>query len=118
MKRNRTIEKLTIIAVTTCLTGSPLLAQVSDARLKELMEAAQARQAQGPFTFSAQVPTGSGPVVPLTIEEAIRFALERNLDIAVQRMNPEIRDIAVARAGGYHPTLSQSTVPRPQPTSS
>src|SRR5262245_6653931 len=107
MKRNRTIEMLTAVALLAGLAGAPVFAQVSDARLKELMEAAQAQQAQGPFTFSATVPTGAGPVVPLTIEDAVRFALDRNLDIAVQRMNPEIRDIAVASAQAvYHPTLT------------
>ncbi len=109
MPRNRSIHILTATAVTAWLTAPPVLAQVSEARLKELVQAAAAQQAQGPFTFSAQVPTGAGPTVPITIEEAVRFALERNLDIAVQRMNPEIRDIAVANALAiYHPTLTSS----------
>jgi outer membrane protein TolC len=108
---------LTATAVTACLAATPVLAQVSEARLKELVQAAAAQQAQGPFTFSAQVPTGAGPTIPITIEEAVKFALERNLDIAVQRMNPEIRDIAVASAEAiYHPTLA-STISRASTTS-
>ena len=39
-------------------------------------------------------PGQTRPVVRLTLEEAVKFALERNLDIAVQRLNPEINDIA------------------------
>ena len=30
----------------------------------------------------------------LTLDDAVKFALDRNLDIAVQRLNPEINDIA------------------------
>src|SRR6185503_5985288 len=121
MKRNRSLHHvLTAIVMTSLLavgSVSPVFAQISEARLKELVEAATVKQAQGPFTFSAQAPTGAGPVVPLTVEDAVRFALEHNLDIAVQRMNPEIRDIAVATAHAfYHPTLS-STISRSSTTS-
>ena len=121
MKRHRSLHHVfTAIVMTSCLAGSPtstVLVQVSEARLKELVEAATAKQAQGPFTFSVQAPTGAGPVVALTIEDAVRLALEHNLDIAVQRMNPEIRDIAVATAGAfYHPTLT-STINRSSTTS-
>ncbi len=108
---------LVAISVTACLASPPVHAQVSEARLKELVKEAAARQAQGPFTFSAQVPTGAGPTVPITLEEAIRFALERNLDVAVQRLNPEISDIAVAGAQAiYHPVLT-SNISRSSTTS-
>ena len=47
------------------------------------------------------------PVVRLTLDEAVKFALDRNLDIAVQRLNPEIQDIAYASAQSvYHPALT------------
>ena len=32
----------------------------------------------------------------LTLDDAVKLALDRNLDIAVQRLNPQINDIAVA----------------------
>ena len=40
---------------------------------------------------------GEGPTIALTLDDA-RFALERNLDIAVQRLNPQLQDIAIATA--------------------
>jgi outer membrane protein len=117
MKRNRSIELLTAIVATSLLAGASAHAQVSEARLRELVQAALLNQAQGPFTFSAQAPTGNGPTVPLTIDDAVKFALERNLDIAVQRVNPEIRDISVAAAlAVYHPTLT-SNISRSSSTS-
>ena len=36
------------------------------------------------------------PVVHLSLDDAVKAALDRNLDIAVQRLNPEITDIAYA----------------------
>ena len=49
------------------------------------------------------------PVVQLGLDDAVRFALERNLDIQVQRLNPQINDIAVASIQSvYHPNLTST----------
>src|SRR5947207_12799145 len=49
----------------------------------------------------------AGPRVSLTLEDAVKLALDRNLDIAVQRLNPEISDLAVASTSAvYLPTLT------------
>src|SRR5258708_39294293 len=49
------------------------------------------------------------PVVRLTLEDSVKLALDRNLDIAVQRLNPEINDIAVASIkAAYHPALTST----------
>ena len=43
----------------------------------------------------------TGPtVVALTLDDAVKLALERNLDIAVQRLNPEISDLAYRDGSG------------------
>lgn len=48
-----------------------------------------------------------GPTVELTLEEAIARALERNLDVAVERLNPESQELALARVrAAYRPTLT------------
>jgi outer membrane protein len=60
--------------------------------------------------------------VPLTLDDAVTLALERNLDIAVQRRNPELQDIQVLAARSvYSPTItsalssaSQTTAPTSQ----
>lgn len=60
--------------------------------------------------------------VALTLDDAVRFALERNLDIAVQRRNPELQDIQILAARSvYSPTItsalssaSQTTAPTSQ----
>ena len=56
---------------------------------------------------TVQPGTENRPVVPITLDDAVKFALERNLDIAVQRLNPEINDIAYASIKSiYHPNLT------------
>src|SRR6185369_9252548 len=60
-------------------------------------------------TAAATTAQAGRPVVTLTLDDAVKFALERNLDIAVQRLNPEINDIAVASIQSvYHPSLTST----------
>jgi len=100
-----------MLTATLALSGlaSPARAQVSEIRIRELI-----KQAQDPAS-RLQVPTmpsqgGNGdnrPVIALTLDDAVKFALDRNLDIAVQRLNPEINDIAYASIKSiYHPNLT------------
>ncbi len=58
------------------------------------------------------VPPGTGPLAPITLEDAIARALERNIDIAVVRLNPRIRDwdLAAQRAS-FLPTLTGTIGP-------
>jgi outer membrane protein len=49
----------------------------------------------------------TGPTRTLTIEEAVKLALDKNLDIAVQRINPRLFDFSLANAkAAYLPTVT------------
>lgn len=53
---------------------------------------------------------GSGPIRHLTIDEAVALALEQNLDLQVERINPQVQDVSIALARtGWTPTF-QSTL--------
>ena len=55
--------------------------------------------AQAPAgTASATQPTAQGVVRKLSIDDAVRLALEQNLDIQVDRLNPQISDLDIAQA--------------------
>jgi outer membrane protein TolC len=83
--------------------------QVSEARIRELIKQAADRAAQGVEVPQATSPGQNRPTVALTLDEAVKFALDRNLDIAVQRLNPEINDIAIASIRSvYHPSLTST----------
>ena len=49
------------------------------------------------------------PVRRLSVDEAVSLALEQNLGIAIERLNPQIQDVTVAQARSYWmPTLSST----------
>ncbi len=107
MTRNGSLWTLTAALALSGL-ASTAHAQVSEARIRELI-----KQAADPNS-RLQAPATSQPsngdtrqVVPLSLDDAVKFALDRNLDIAVQRLNPEINDIAYASIKSiYHPALT------------
>jgi outer membrane protein len=83
-------------------------APVSDARVRELLAIVRQQQptpaTPQPATSTAQ-PAGR----PLSLEEAVALALERNLDIAVQRQNPRTYELSVqALKAAYLPTATST----------
>jgi outer membrane protein TolC len=90
------------------VSGSPLLAQSTDERIKEVLKQAAQLPPLATPTLQAAAP-GTGPTVQMTLDDAIKFALERNLDIQVQRLNPQIQDINIASARSvFNPTLTSN----------
>jgi outer membrane protein len=90
----------------------PAFAQkTDDARIADLardaarqFEAARADIAQ---TRPAVPATPAGPSVELTLDEATARALERNLDLQVERLNPLIQDTNLERIyASYRPTVT------------
>ena len=65
------------------------------------LERADAQRSQG---AASQAP--AQPTMSLTLDEAVRLALEKNLDIAVQRQNPPMVDLSIASLKAvYKPTI-------------
>jgi outer membrane protein TolC len=57
-------------------------------------------------SVSAQTPTGT---MRLTLEEAVNLALDNNIDLAADRLDPQIGDMRVAgAAGAFRPSLTSS----------
>ena len=113
MSTNRSIWILSGVFALACGTAQ---AQVSDARIRELIKQA-ADQLSQTEVAPQQPATGAAaqarPVVRLSLDEAVKLALDRNLDIAVQRLNPEINDIAIASVRSvYSPTLTSTIGPQ------
>jgi len=104
------------LSVTSIVSAQTPAPKVSDQHVQELVRAAALRAGvQGrldalPGSAAAQsTPTGSGPALPLTLDDAIKLALDRNLDIAVQRLNPQTFDFSIAALRAtYAPTLTST----------
>jgi outer membrane protein len=43
-------------------------------------------------------PAATGPVRPLSVNEAVALALEQNLGVQVERLNPQLQDLAIEQA--------------------
>jgi outer membrane protein len=104
--------------ITTALLGivvivggsTPAVAQTTDARIQELIRAAAERIGAGQAATAEpkQVPPGApGAVVHMSLDDAVKLALDRNLDIAVQRLNPQTFDFSIASLqAAYKPALT------------
>jgi outer membrane protein TolC len=103
----------TAIALSLAFTP-PILAQDSSehARLDDIARDAArqfvaAREEAGPSqTRQTAPPSAPGAPVDLTLEEATSRALERNLELGVERLNPQTFDLNIARIrAAFRPTV-------------
>ena len=86
------------------------IAFVSSSGLAQTTETDIATLIQQATTRLAVIQTpGSGPTVELTLEDAIARALERNLDLAVQRINPQVIDLSLAQQLSFYRPSVNST---------
>src|SRR5215218_5827645 len=108
MRPTRMLTTLTAAAAIAAISAPAGAQQISEARIRELIKQAADRSATETTIQPPASATGAArPTVAMTLDEAVKFALERNLDISVQRLNPEINDIAVASITSvYHPSLT------------
>jgi outer membrane protein TolC len=63
------------------------------------------------LAFGASVASAQAPVAPLrlTLDDAIKLATENNVDLAADRLDPQIGDMRVAAASGaFRPSVSSS----------
>src|SRR4051794_2132104 len=88
--------------------AAPAYAQkISEARIAELVKQAKAGLAATQAQPAVPAPQATRPTIRLTLEDAVKNALDHNLDIAVQRLNPEISDISYASTKSvYLPSLT------------
>src|SRR5579864_2863097 len=122
MIRNRSVLITVWGSVTLVCAGiaSPALAQpMAESRIQELILAAAERLASNRLSApppARSQPAGARAILPLSLDDAVARALERNLDIAVQRLNPQIVDLSVSSIrSAYLPVIgsvlgSQSVV--------
>ena len=116
-----------LLALTTALPSAAQNTAADTARLDEIArdaarKFASARTLDVDQTRPTEPPLPAGTTVDLTLDEATARALDRNLDIAVERLNPQTFDFSIAALdASYRPTFtsnvglrSQSQFPRSQ----
>jgi outer membrane protein len=96
-------------AVLAAMVSTASAQKITDEHVQELIRMAAQRAgapAQG-ATAPARTPgDGNQATLSITLDDAIKLALDRNLDIAVQRLNPQTFDFSYASvAAFYRPNL-------------
>jgi outer membrane protein TolC len=105
-----------------CMGSSPASAQqqtADQARLADIARTAAQQFAVARGEADQTRPTvpitAAGPNVELTLVEAEARALERNLDLVVERLNPQLQDLTLERLHAtYRPTVSATFSQRNQ----
>ena len=111
MTRSQWVTVPVVVLTMSVLASPSARAQVSEERFRELMKQAAELATPVAQTPVVRVP-GEGPTLALTLDDAVKFALERNLDIVVQRLNPQLQDIAMVSALAFYNPALTSTVSR------
>ena len=108
-------RKLAALASFALLASAAVFAQTTDdkARTEDLVKQALARYNEGIQTAQGQAAGSQAPsvaadaAVPITLEEAVQRASDSNLDIAVEKLNPQTFDLSLAGLYAvYHPTAT------------
>jgi outer membrane protein TolC len=120
----RSLFVILVLAIASPAVGQDAVQDEERSRLDDIarvaaQQFAEARLEQTRPTAPAPPP---GMQIDLTLDEATARALERNLDIAVERLNPQAFDFSIAALeASYRPTFtsnlgmrSQSQFPRSQ----
>jgi outer membrane protein len=90
-------------------TAAPVGAQEVTDHVRSLVRQALQQSGQNPTPADAAgtLLSQQGPTVDLTVDEAVARALERNLDIRVERLNPRLQDFTIAALeANYRPNLT------------
>ena len=101
-----------VIAACACVASSVAAQSVPESRVQELVRQAAQVAATQTQQGAQPAPAGlaSGPIAELTVDEAVARALERNLDIAVERVNPQTFDASLAAIYGTYRPIVNSTL--------
>jgi outer membrane protein len=95
--------RIAAIAVAVLTSTVSAFGQNGQLRLEGIVQAAaQAAAQQSPAEKER----------PLSIDEAVRLALEQNLGIQIQRLDPQIQDIGIAQARSFWSPHLNSTLSR------
>jgi outer membrane protein TolC len=95
-------------ALAVAMTVPAAAQEPSTDHVRSLIAQALQQAGQAPGTPPQGLPPG-GPTVAISADDAVRRALERNLDIQVQRLEPQLLDLQVAALwSSYRPSLTSS----------
>jgi outer membrane protein TolC len=120
MKNTSLLRSVAVVAASLLAAPAFAQSQADRARLDEIarnaaQQFAKARAGAAEQTQPNPALNPTGAQVELTLDDAVMRALEQNLDIAVERLNPEVQDLTIARIkDSYKPSLTSTLFQRSQ----
>ena len=100
----------TALSVAAMMFGSGLSVSASGQTPTPPPAASQAPQTPNPQAVQPAQQITSGGALKITQDDAVRMALENNLGVQAERLNPRIQDLALSRAySAYTPELFATT---------
>jgi outer membrane protein len=85
-------------ALSMLLTAASVSGQPAQQTPQPPLPPAPAPTTTAPPQQQAAPPAAAGPVRQLTVDDAVRLALEQNLGVQVERLNPQLQDYSIAQA--------------------
>jgi outer membrane protein len=104
LHQSRRLARIATIAAAFLTTSVSAFGQSGQLHFEGVVQAA----AQA----AAQQPPAAERERPLSIDEAVKLALEQNLGIQIQRLDPQIQDIGIAQARSFWSPQVSSSVSR------
>jgi outer membrane protein len=98
--------------VRSAVAGAGVLLFASGMTVSAFGQAAPAQPAAQVSSPAAQAPPAAPTGTTISIEEAARMALENNLNVQVEKLNPQIQVLGVSRANAAYAPLFTSSVNR------
>src|SRR5450631_2679270 len=102
-----------LVAAATVLAGPAARAQQAstsssrDTLVRQATERFAQTRAGTPTPNPGDQRSPAGRTLSLTIDDAVKMALDKNLDIAVQRLNPQMYEFSLASIkAAYLPTIT------------
>ena len=90
--------RVTAAALSMLLTAASVSGQPAQQTPQPSLPPAPAPTTTVPPQQPAAPPAAAGPVRQLTVDDAVRLALEQNLGVQVERINPQLQDYSIAQA--------------------
>lgn len=106
---------LGLMAAAVPLGAQEATRQPSETRMAELLAHARQTYTDGAVQGStpaakAAAPQDGRPVMRLSVDDAVTRALENNIELSVERLNPQLQDLSLAQVrAAYRPTLTTTT---------
>ena len=96
-----------VLAASGARAQPPSTGSSIDDLVRQSLERFAQTRTTAPMPAASDQPPAAGPTISLALADAIKMALDKNLDIAVQRLNPQLDDVSIARVkAAYLPTVT------------